>query len=205
MFSVFDCDTCGSVTILCIKVFAIKYSISIVIILLYGKIIMTFNLKSCLSIVMLFLLITNGSAFAQTTQNEMTFEKIQLLIPSGDKIKEKSVRLRFVGDELRIETMLDGKTVKILKYSEIKDAEYSYSKNPRWKTGLGLGAAAFLFPPLFLVAIPLGFTKHRRHWLTIKTENDFAVLKLSKSSRKLVIPTLETKTGVTVSANGEDK
>jgi hypothetical protein len=182
-----------------------KYSISIKNILLYGKIIMTFNLKSCLSLALLFLLILNVSALAQTAQTETTFENIELLMPSGDKIKERSVRLRFVGDEMRIETASDGKAVKTFKYSEIKDAEYSYSKNPRWKTGLGLGAAAFLFPPLFFVAIPLGFTKHRRHWLTIKTENDFAVLKLSKSSRKFVIPTLETKTGVTVSANGEDK
>lgn len=126
-------------------------------------------------------------------------------MPSGNKIKEKSARLRFSGDELQIETISDGTIVKTFKYSEVKDAEYSYSKNPRWKTGLGLGAAAFLFPPLFIVAIPLGFTKHRRHWLTIKTENDFAVLKLTKSSRKFVIPTFETKTGVTVSANGEDK
>ena len=166
---------------------------------------MTLNLKSLLSIALLFTLSVNAATLAQTTPNAATFEKIRLLIPTGDKIKEKGARLRFSGDELRIETTDDGKIVKTFKYSDIKEAEYSYSKNPRWKTGLGLGAAAFLFPPLFLVAIPIGFTKHRRHWLTIKTENDFAVLQLSKSNRKLVIPTFETKTGISVSANGESK
>ena len=55
------------------------------------------------------------------------------------------------------------------------------------------------------VAIPLGFSKHRRHWLTIRTDNDFAVLKLSKSNRKFIIPAFETKSGVTVEAVGEDK
>ena len=84
-------------------------------------------------------------------------------------------------------------------------AEYSYSKNPRWKTGLGLGAASILFPPLLLVAIPLGFTKHRRHWLTFQSNTDYAVLKLSKNNRKLIIPTFDTKTGIKVAANGESK
>jgi hypothetical protein len=94
---------------------------------------------------------------------------------------------------------------KTFLYTDIKSAEYSYSKNPRWKTGLGLGAASIIFPPLLLVAIPVGFTKHRRHWLTVRTENDYAVLKLSKSTRKLFMPTFETKSGVKIEAVGEDK
>lgn len=83
--------------------------------------------------------------------------------------------------------------------------EYSYSKNPRLKTGLGLGAASLLFPPLLFIAIPVGFSKHRRHWLTIKTENDFAVLKLSKSNRKFIIPAFKTNSGTNVETLGEDK
>jgi hypothetical protein len=135
----------------------------------------------------------------------VVFEKIELLVPVGDKVSEKGVRLRFMEDELRIEATADGKTLKTFKYEEIKGAEYSYSKNPRWKTGLGLGAASVVFPPLLLIAIPLGFSKHRRHWLTVKTETDYAVLKLSKSNRKLILPAFETKTGVNVYGRGEDK
>lgn len=140
---------------------------------------------------------------AQT--NNLTFEKVELLVPNGDKVSEKSVRLSFLADSLQIETTGKEKIVKTFKYSEIKDAEYSYSKNPRWKTGLGLGAASVLFPPLLLIAIPVGFSKHRRHWLTIRTENDFAVLKLSKSNRKIILPAFETKTGVDVRGKGENK
>ena len=142
---------------------------------------------------------------AAQTGAPLIFDKVELLVPSGEKIRERGVRLRFMQDELQIETNADQKIVKTFKYAEIEDAEYSYSENPRWKTGLGLGAASILFPPLILVALPLGFSKHRRHWLTVRTGSDFAVLKISKSNRKLILPAFETKTGVPITGRGENK
>lgn len=155
---------------------------------------------------LLFILLVNPFAIlAQTSLIEPpVFEEIELLVQRGDNVNEKSVNVTFADDQMLIESK-NRQISKIFLYTDIRSAEYSYSKNPRWKTGLGIGAAAFIFPPLFLVAIPLGFSKHRRHWLTIKTENDYAVLKLSKSNRKIFIPTFETKTGVKVEAIGEDK
>ena len=161
------------------------------------------KLKSFLSAILLFVLVLNTSlpAFAQTE----VFEKLELLVPNGKKINEKDVRLRFLEDKLQIEAISDGSILKSFKYSDIKSAEYSYSKNPRWKTGLGLGAASFVFPPILLIAIPLGFSKHRRHWLTIGSEGDYAVLKLSKQYRKLILPAFEAKPGVEVKGTGENK
>ena len=161
------------------------------------------KLTRFLSAILLFALFSNAvlPAFSQT--NTEVFDKVELLVPSGDKINEKSVRLNFSGDELQIISVANGTILKTFKYAEIKDAEYSYTKSPRWKTGLGLGAASLLFPPLLLVALPLGFSKHRRHWLTVRTENDYAVLKLSKKNRKLILPAFETKTGVDVKGSGE--
>ena len=137
-------------------------------------------------------------------QNAPSFSKIELLVPTGDKAEEKSVVVTFTADSMTI-TAKNSQFSKTFLYSDIKAAEYSYSKNPRWKTGLGLGAASIIFPPLLLIAIPIGFTKHRRHWLTVRTEKDYAVLKLSKSTRKLFMPTFETKSGVKIEAVGEDK
>ena len=168
---------------------------------------MLIKLKNTLFAFLLISLLMNGfvTVFAQTSTNQNSFEKVQLMIPNGDKVREESVRVRFLDETVQIETVAGGKVLKTFKYSDIKSAEYSYSKNPRWKTGLGLGAASILFPPLLFVAIPLGFTKHRRHWLTFQSDTDYAVLKLSKSNRKLIIPAFETKTGVKVAANGESK
>lgn len=142
---------------------------------------------------------------AQTVARNETFEKIELLAPNGEKVKEVPVRVRFKNDVIEIESKATGHIIKTLPFSEIKSAEYSYTKNPRWKTGLGLGAASMLFPPLLLVALPIGFSKHRRHWITVKTEKDYAVLKISKSNRKMFIPAFETYTSVKIEAMGDDK
>jgi len=157
------------------------------------------------SAVLLAVFILNAFLPAAAQMDTQVFEKVELLVPSGEKINERGVRLRFLQDELQIEATVDRQILKTFKYAEIEDAEYSYTKNPRWKTGLGLGAASLLFPPLIFIAIPLGFSKHRRHWLTVKTKNDYAVLKISKSNRKLILPAFETKTGVTVMGRGENK
>ncbi len=165
------------------------------------------NLKNFISAVLLAAFILNAflPAAAQAMSESVYFEKVEILVPSGKKVKERGVRLRFLQDSLEIETIADKKLFKTFKYADIKDAEYSYTKNPRWKTGVGLGAASLLFPPLLFIAIPVAFSKHRRHWLTIRTGDDFAVLKLSKSNRKLILPVFETKSGVNVSGNGDDK
>ncbi len=144
------------------------------------------------------------ASLSQTTSKRPVFNKIQMIVQDGENFDQKPVVVTFLDDSILIEPE-NSLLKKTFNYNEIERAEYSYSKSPRWKTGLGVGAAAFAFPPLFLVAIPLGFTKHRRHWLTLRSESDFVVLKLSKSSRKVFIPTLETKAGITVAAIGEDK
>lgn len=154
-----------------------------------------------LFLVIIFFLNSGAFVFAQ---NNPRFSEIELLVPNGDKTSEKSVVVIFYEHSMTIEAKKSS-IKKTFIYSDIKAAEYSYSKNPRWKTGLGLGAASIVFPPLLLVAIPVGFTKHRRHWLTVRTEKDYAVLKLSKSTRKLLMPTFETKSGVKIEALGENK
>lgn len=137
-------------------------------------------------------------------QNEdVTFPRVKVLQIEGEDFKTRDASITFTEDRLSI-LVPKGKDIA-MDYGEIVSAEYSYSKHPRWKTGLELGAAGILFPPLWLVALPLGFTKHRKHWLTVRTEEDFAVIKLRKGNRKLLIPTFETRTGVTVEAVGEDK
>lgn len=159
-----------------------------------------------ITVLMIFLSAVNSVLVisAQTTKENPVFKEIEMLVQNGDDVDEKSVVITFSETALEIRAK-NAANSKTFKYSDIETAEYSYSKNPRWKTGLGLGAASIVFPPLLLVAIPLGFSKHRRHWVTVKTADDYAVLKLSKSSRKIFMPTFETKTGVKIEAIGEDK
>ncbi len=134
-----------------------------------------------------------------------TFENIELMQSNGDKLRETSVRIVFDETSMRVISRSNGSVIKEWSYETIKAAEYSYTKNPRWKTGLGLGAAGILFPPLLLIAIPLGFTKHRRHWVTVRTNDDFAVLKVGKGVRKVFMPAFETRTSIQIKALGDDK
>jgi hypothetical protein len=134
-----------------------------------------------------------------------TFENIELMEANGNNLRETSVRIVFGDERLQVISRSNGSVMKDWSYDKIKSAEYSYTKNPRWKTGLGLGAASVLFPPLLLIAIPVGFTKHRRHWVTIRTDDDFAVLKVGKSVRKVFMPTFETRSSVSIRALGDDK
>jgi hypothetical protein len=168
---------------------------------------LTRNLQiySAAGLVVVSILLTATAVPAQRIDKVEVFEKIQLLVTEGNDIREVSVRVRFGPDAMEIQSINGGGVSRTMKYSEIKAADYSYTKNPRWKTGLGLGATSLIFPPMLLIAIPLAFTKHRRHWITIRGENEYAVLKVSKSIRKLFTPAFETYTKVRVEALGENK
>jgi hypothetical protein len=115
------------------------------------------------------------------------FEKLEMLTVRGDKTESVAVRLRLAEDSMIVESRKDGSVLRSIKYADIKSAEYSYSKHLRWKAGAGVAAGSLVFAPLLFltlpIAIPLAFSKARRHWLTIRSEQDFAVLKLDKNIR----------------------
>lgn len=146
-----------------------------------------------------------GPLPAQTPATQYSFQKVQMIERVGEKTHTRDVRVVFGADGLEVLSRKDGSAIRVFRYADIRRAEYSYSKVPRWKTGLGLGIAGVAVPPLWLIALPLGFSKHRRHWFTVVTDSDFAVLKLSKSERKLFIPAFETRSGIAVTAVGESK
>lgn len=138
-----------------------------------------------------------------------TFEKVKMLDLRGGEADEIQVRILLKEASLTIESRKTNRILKDFKYSDIKSAEYSYSKHPRWKAGIGTAAGALLYPPVLLlalpVAIPLGFSKSKRHWLTIRTENDYAVLRLDGERRRLLLPAFEVRSGIKVEALGENK
>lgn len=154
-----------------------------------------------------FSLVTVSSArvLSQSKGGFDSFEKIELLQPNGKSTRETDVRVQFNADSMEIASKANGVILKKWNYADIKAAEYSYTKNPRWKTGLVLGGASVLFPPLWFIAIPLGFSKHRVHWVTIRTDDDFAVLKLSKNNRKTFIPAFEMRSSVKVEGLADNK
>lgn len=146
-----------------------------------------------------------GMAVTTRAQNDFrVFEDVELMVPEGDSAAERSARVRFEDDLVTIETR-SGQLLKKFTYDELRSIEYSYTNNPRWKSGVGFAAASALVPPLLLVALPMGFSKHRRHWITIVGKDDFAVLKISKSIRKVFIPAFEVRSGINIAGMRDSK
>ena len=145
-------------------------------------------------------------AQARTTPPEV-YERVDVLMVDAGKARQMPARMRLGADSLIVESAKTGARLKEIRYELIQSAEYSYSNHPRWKAGAGTIAGSFLFPPfLFLTmpfAIPLAFSKSRRHWLTVRSESDFVVLRLDKRNRQLILPAFEVHSGVKVASVGE--
>lgn len=164
----------------------------------------------------LILLIALSSSYApkifaqeKSSKGADVFDKVKMISVHGEKTDEVSVRLRLEENSLVVESRRTGSVLKDFKYSDIKSAEYSYSKHPRWKAGAGTAAGSLALGPVFFLAlplvIPLAFSKSKRHWLTIKGEKDYLVLKLDKNDRKVILPAFEVHSNVKVEALGESK
>jgi hypothetical protein len=115
-----------------------------------------------------------------------------MMMASGDKTKEVDVIFRFGEQKMQLINTKVRESYKDLAYADCKSAEYSYSKSPRWKSGL------LVSPFLFL-------SSGKKHWFMVKTANDYALLHLDKSNYKMILAEFETRTGVKVETEGEDK
>lgn len=112
---------------------------------------------------------------------------ISAMVSKGDDSKEVNSELTFQKDKLTVESDKSGKYIKEFAYTDIKSADYSYSKKPMWKTGVV--SALFLGP----FAAPFFFIRKKSHWMTISTGSDFVVLKLEYKNYKKIIRELEAR------------
>lgn len=139
-----------------------------------------------------------AALFTQSLAVADTFTNVKLMVNTGEKAEEQDAVLRFEDTALIIYGR-GGTPLKTLAYADIRGAEYSYSKSPRWKSGIGVAIAVGIF------ALPVFFMKGKKHWLTIAAEQDFAVLRLDKKNYKLILPTFEARTGKRVETVSEEK
>ncbi len=121
-----------------------------------------------------------------------TFQKSQLVVQQGDKSKMVDVLVVFEEDRLLLTNKKKGEVLKTFEYKDIKSAEYSHSKHPRWKSGAGFAVVVGVF------ALPLFFLKGKKHWLTIQSQGDYAVLKLDKKNYKFINAAFEGHSGIEV-------
>jgi hypothetical protein len=138
----------------------------------------------------------NASAQA-LAQGVSEFQKVKMIVQTGDKSAETDAVLRFEADRMVVRSKKGGGELKAFPYIEIKSADYSYSKHARWRSGAALAVAIGVF------AIPMFFMKGKKHWFTVQTVNDFVMLHLDKGNYAVVLPTFETRTGLKIETVGE--
>lgn len=143
----------------------------------------------------IFCLFASPRLLAQKSTVPVEYEA-EMLMTNGKNVDEEEIKIVFGDDTVTFKAKNDANT-KTFKYSDIKLAEYSYSKKRRYTTGAILGLAVSVF------LLPLMFTKSKKHWMTIQTEKDFVQLKLKKSNFRMVIPSFETH-GVKVTNLGNE-
>ena len=120
------------------------------------------------------------------------FKDAKLNVQKGDKTEQVDVVLRYEPTELVVANNDKSKpALKTIVYADVKGAEYSYAKTPRWKSGIFIS-------PFFL------FTSGKKHWLMVQSNNaEFAVLQLDKSNYRMVVAELEAKIGRKVDVSGD--
>jgi hypothetical protein len=129
--------------------------------------------------------------------------EVEMIVPDGKKSKETDAVLRL--NENNMEVLTDKDSFKQFNknfvYSDIKVADYSYSKKPMLSGG---GAIATALLVGFIFAIPFLFIKKKNHWLSLQTDKEFAVLKLGSGNYRAIRAELETR-GVKVADVKEEE
>jgi SH3 domain-containing protein len=120
------------------------------------------------------------------------FQNAELTVQEGDRTRQVDVTVSYAPDTFQVLDENTRKPLRAVPYTSFIGGEYSYSKSPRWKSGL------FISPFLFL-------SSGKKHWLLVKTKDDYAMLRLDKNNYKLIVAEWETRTGLKVEAEGENK
>ena len=130
------------------------------------------------------------SAFAQTKGGPAVYD-VELVVPEGKKSVETDADITFsesgfkvVPDKPKYENH-----VKEFVYTDVKQADHSYSKKPMLSGG-GAIATALLVGVIF--ALPFLFIKKKKHWITVQTEKEFAVIKLGDQNFRSIVAEFET-------------
>lgn len=130
-----------------------------------------------------------SSAFAQTATPRPY--AIELVVPEKKKSVETDADIIF--GETTVTVVPDkakyAEYKKEFAYTDIVQADKSYSKKPMLSGG-GAVATALLVGVIF--ALPFLFIKKKKHWMTVQTKTDYAVLKLGDKNFRQIVAEMET-------------
>lgn len=132
--------------------------------------------------------LTVTSHFAQTAERKYD---VELVVSDGKKSVETDADIIFKEKTFVVLPDKAGfkSSTKELAYADLKRADHSFSKKPMLSGG-GAVATALLVGAIF--AVPFLFIKKKKHWMTVQTESDFAVIKLGDRNFRQIVAEFET-------------
>lgn len=130
---------------------------------------------------LIFILLFAQISFAQDSwKNRYEVEILKNPNKGGKDTREVNAILVFEKDTLKIVSRRKNEVFKELKYTDIKYVEHSYSKAPFYSN-----AARQVIIGL-LTGLPLFIGETEKHWMTVVSETDFAVLKIENDNFRLL-------------------
>lgn len=144
------------------------------------------------------LIVSASPALAQTGGTAIF--KVNALVSGKKKPKQESSRIKFSENSFSVIKGKNGAIIKEFSYADIKAVDYSYSSKPFLSPRMQF-AAQMIFS---IYAIPLMFIKKKEHWLAIRTEDDFIVLKL-KGKREQIMKEFENHKIAVQTSDGENR
>jgi hypothetical protein len=132
------------------------------------------------------------SSGSTTTSLPESFGDVKTLVADGTKSRELDALLILEPEKLVVRNRDNGSILQATSYQSIAAATYTRSKQPRWQED---GRVA---------PIPKSFSgsgfflKSSRHWLTLQSKTEFVILRLEDKNFRMVLASVEARTGLKV-------
>ncbi|CAN5607337.1 hypothetical protein BH20ACI4_BH20ACI4_32690 [soil metagenome] len=133
-------------------------------------------------------LLTVSVPFTLAQTKSVTTFKVNTLVSDGKKSNEVDSILVFEEDSFKATNRKTSAELKQFNYADVKAADYSYSKKPLLSTGGAIATVIFLG----LLSLPFLFMKKKQHWLSVRTDSDYIVMRLDKNNFRQIINEFET-------------
>lgn len=144
--------------------------------------------RRCAALVALVSVFAVTSAFGQTAGKNY---EVELTVTSGKKSVETDAVLTVKDKTFTVvpDKQSFRESAKEFTFADLTRADHSFAKKPMLSGG-GAVATALLVGVIF--AVPFLFIKKKKHWMTVQTKDDFAVIKLGDDNYRQIVAEFET-------------
>jgi hypothetical protein len=140
-------------------------------------------MKQFVGLLLIIILAQAPFGFAQAKLNRYEVEILANPNPGKKDTRQVNAVLTFEAESMKMQSRRNNEYFKEFRYSDIKSAEHSYSKKPFYSLSLGSALALTVLTGLPLFLLP---RKKDKHWLTVVTDSDFAVLKIENDNYRMI-------------------